>query len=290
MVIGRSGQLWCCFGIFSDPTLPTNSVSKPLNILVLIGSPRNEESWTYKSIRILEGKICELVSANFEYIFVEKLKLPFCDGCLHCVTVGEHDCPEYSIIGPIAAKMDRADGLILGSPIHTFNITGLMKNFVEFFMYKRNRPSFFGKKALVTATASGGGHKVVMDFLEQTANAWGCDVVGRMGISSSQMLKPKYLKLVDEVASELAATFVAAIQQGELGSPKFRHLMNFRAMQNMTRNQPDSVNHRYWQKRNWLDAEYYTSVPISLYARLMAGCIAGKMRSSMRKGNQKPYR
>jgi multimeric flavodoxin WrbA len=257
---------------------------------VFIGSPRNEESWTYKSIRILEEKIGALTPATFEYIFVEKLKLPFCDGCLGCVNTGEHACPEFATIGPLAEKMDKADGLILGSPIHTFNITGLMKNFVEFFMYKRNRPSFFGKKALVTATASGGGHTVVLDFLEQTANAWGCDVVGRIGISSSQMLKPRYLQHVDEVATEVADTFVKEIRKGELGSPKFRHLMNFRAMQNMTLNQKDSVNFRYWQERNWLDAEYYTKVPISFFARLMAGYVAGKMRSSVRKGNQRPYR
>jgi multimeric flavodoxin WrbA len=265
-------------------------VQDPLNILVFIGSPRNEESWTYKSIQLLEEKIRAITPVNFEYVFVEKLRVPFCDGCLECVNVGEHACPEFSIIGPVAEKMDRADGLILGSPIHTFNITGLMKNFVEYFMYKRNRPSFFGKKAVVTATASGGGHTVVMDFLEQTANAWGCDVVARMGISSSQMQKPKYLEHVDAVTAEIAATFVKEIRKGELGSPKFRHLMNFRAMQNMTRSMKGSVNYRYWAERNWLNAEYYTQVRINLFARLMAGYIAGKMRSSVRKGSQKPYR
>ena len=186
--------------------------------------------------------------------------------------------------------MDAADGLILGSPIHTFNITGLMKNFVEYFMYKRNRPSFFGKKAVVTATASGGGHTVVMDFLEQTANAWGCDVVSRMGISSSQMTKERYLKRVNKVAEEVAQTFISEINKGELGSPKFRHLMNFRAMQNMSSNQKGSINEKYWQDRGWFDKEYYTDVPINPFARMMAGYIARKMRQSTKKGNQQPYR
>jgi multimeric flavodoxin WrbA len=263
---------------------------KPLNILVLIGSPRNEESWTYKSIRILEEKMQALQPVQFDYVFVQKLKIPFCDGCLECVNVGEQACPEYSTIGSVATKMDQADGLILGSPIHTFNITGLMKNFVEYFMYKRNRPTFFGKKAVVTATASGGGHTVVMDFLEQTANAWGCDVVSRMGISSSQMHKEPYLKLVHKVAAEVAETFIREINQGELGSPRFRHLMNFRAMQNMAFNQKNSINYKFWEERGWFDAEYHYKVPINVFARAMAGYIAGKMRKSTRKGNQQPYR
>ena len=66
--------------------------------------------------------------------------------------------------------------------------------------------------------------------------------------------------------------------------------MNFRAMQNMTLAQKGSVNFRYWQERDWLDAEYYTDVPIKPFARLMAGYIARKMRKSIRKGNAKPYR
>ena len=264
--------------------------SKPLKILAFVGSPRNEESWTYKYMRIIEQRMAAIQPVEFEYIFVQRLNVPFCDGCLKCVSVGESACPDFGIIGPIAEKMDQADGLILGSPIHTFNITGLMKNFVEYFMYKRNRPSFFGKKAVVTATASGGGHTVVLDFLEQTANAWGCDVVSRVGISSAQTHKLPYIEKMNAVAEEVASTFIREINKGELGSPKFRHLMNFRAMQNMTRNQPDSVNLSYWKKHNWMDAEYYTNVPINAFARMMAGYIARKMRKGIRKGNQKPYR
>jgi hypothetical protein len=58
----------------------------------------------------------------------------------------------------------------------------------------------------------------------------------------------------------------------------------------MTRNQKDSVNYHYWKERNWLEAEYYTDVPINPFARLMAGYIARKMRQGIRKGNAKPYR
>jgi len=263
---------------------------QPLKILAFIGSPRNEDSYTYKCIRMIEDRMAAIQPTDVEYVFLQKVGLPFCDGCLHCVSIGEHACPEFAKVGPIAEKMNHADGLILGAPVHTFHVTGLMKNFCEFFMYKRNRPSFFGKKAVVTATASGGGHKNVLDFLEGTASAWGCDVVTRMGISSSQMQKHAYQERVAAVVEEVAQTFVREIGKGELGSPKFSALMNFRAMQNMTSNQQDSVNFRYWEERDWLDAEYYTKVKINPVARAAAGHIARKMRKSTRKGNLKPIR
>jgi len=266
------------------------SASDAWKILVIIGSPRNEESWTYKFIRSIEEKMRAIRPVEFEYIFILETGLPFCDGCLHCVTVGEHDCPQYSIVGPIDKKLDAANGIIMGSPVHTFYVTGLMKNFCEYFMYKRNRPSFFGKKTLLTATASGGGHRNVLDFLENTVTAWGCDVVGRVGISSAQMHKERYIAKSEAVAQELAESFVREIDKGELGSPKFRHLMNFRAMQNMTRNQKNSVNFRFWEERDWLEAEYYTDVPVNPLARMFAGYIARKMRKATRKGNLKPIR
>lgn len=263
---------------------------RALRVLAIVGSPRNEASWTYKGIRLIEERMQQIRDVEFEYIFVQKTGIPFCDGCLTCINISERSCPEFDKVGPIAAKMKDADALILGAPVHTFNVTGLMKNFVEYYMYQRNRPSFFGKKAVVTATASGGGHTVVLDFLEQTANAWGCDVVSRMGLSSSQMGKAAYRERAEAVAADVAQTLLNEIDMGKLQSPKFRHLMNFRAMQNMASNQKGSVNHRYWEDRNWFNAEYYSDVPINPFARIMAGYIARKMRSSTRKGNLKPYR
>ncbi len=265
-------------------------MTAPLSILAIIGSPRNEESYTYKVIRQIEEKMQAIQPTEVEYIFLGKLLVPFCDGCLSCVNIGEEACPEYSTIGPIAEKMDKADGIILGAPVHTFNVTGLMKNFVEYFMYKRNRPSFFSKKAIVTATASGGGHKVVLDFLEGTATAWGCDVVSRLGISSAQMIKPRYQELVDQYTQETADDFIAAINRGGLDRVKFKHLVNFRAMQNMTRRQKGSKNYAYWQERDWLDAAFYTKAPASPFAKFLAGYISKRMRRAIRKGNVTPYR
>ena len=269
---------------------PPPPPDKTLDVLALIGSSRNEESWTYKIQTIIEQKMNTLRPTRFDYVFIEKLKIPFCDGCLQCVNVGEHACPDFAIVGPIAKRLDECDAVILASPVRTFAVTGLMKNFCEYFMYKRNRPSFFGKKAVVCATASGGGHKEVMNFLEGTASAWGCDVVTRLAISSSQMHKERYIKLVHEEAQDVAGILVREIEKGQLGTPAFRHLMNFRAMQNMTRNQKGSVNHQYWTDRNWLDAEYYTNVPLNPLARYMAGRISRKMRKATRKGNLKPIR
>jgi multimeric flavodoxin WrbA len=271
--------------------------SDVLNIYVVIGSPRNESSFTYQGLRILEAKMNSIRPTRFEYLFLQKLALPFCDGCLYCVSKGEEHCPDFAKIDPVVKKFEAADGIILAAPVHTFNVAGLMKNFVEYFMYKRNRPSFFGKKAVVFATAAGGGHKVVLDFLEGTAEGWGCDVVSRIGISSSQMglkhgeaAKPQYMEHLDAAVADVGGAFIEAIESQSIQAADFKQLMNFRAMQNMTRRQKGSVNYNYWQRNGWLEADFYSEAPVNFFAYWMARYIGSRIRKAMKLGNVKPVR
>lgn len=231
-----------------------------------------------------------LQPTRFEYVFLQRVGLPFCDGCLSCVRKGEEFCPEFESIDPIVKKMELADGIALAAPVYTFNVTGLMKNFCEYFMYKRNRPSFFGKQAIVVTAASGGGHKVVLDFLHRTVGAWGCDVVGRLGISASQMQREDYVEKVNAAAQDVAEKFSSAIINADRQAPDFSALINFRTMQIMTNSVTKTKNYRYWAERGWLDANYYTDVPSKLLTRLAVNFIAWRIRTAKKKGKISPVR
>ena len=261
-----------------------------LNILAIIGSYRNEESHSYKTLKLIEARMNALQPTRFEFIFLQRVGLPFCDGCLSCVRKGEEYCPEFESIDPIVKKMELADGIALAAPVYTFNVTGLMKNFCEYFMYKRNRPSFFGKQAIVVTAASGGGHKVVLDFLHRTAGAWGCDVVGRLGISASQMKSEAYIEKVDAAAQDVAEKFSSAIINQDQQSPDFGALINFRTMQLMTNGAATTKNYHYWAERGWLDADYYTDVPSKPLARLAVNFITWRIRTARKKGKISPVR
>jgi len=261
-----------------------------LNILAIVGSYRNEESYSYKTLKLIEERMNALRPTRFEYVFLQQVGLPFCDGCLSCVRQGEEFCPEFETIDPIVKKIEAADGIALAAPVYTFNVTGLMKNFCEYFMYKRNRPSYFGKKAIVVTAASGGGHKVVLDFLHRTAAAWGCDVVGRLGISSSQMQREVYIEKVNAAAQDVAEKFSTAIINADQQSPDFATLINFRTMQVMTNAATTTKNYRYWSDRDWLEANYYTDVPLKPMTQLAVNFIAWRIRNARKKGKISPVR
>ncbi len=262
----------------------------PLKILAIIGSPRNEESHSYKTLKLIEERMNRLRPTRFEFVFLQRTGLPFCDGCLSCVRKGEEFCPDFATIDPIVRQIEAADGIALAAPVHTFNVAGLMKNFCEYFMYKRNRPSFFGKQAIVVTAAAGGGHKVVLDFLQRTAAAWGCDVVARLGMSSSQMQSDAYLAKLDAAAQDVAETFSTSIVNADPQAPDFAGLINFRTMQIMTNAAKKTKNYRYWAERGWLDANYYTDVRPNPLTALAVAFIAARIRRAKKKGKISPVR
>ena len=259
-------------------------------VLAIIGSPRNEASYSYKTLKMIEHALNAIEPTTVDIIYLQQLALPFCDGCLSCVNVGEKSCPEYRKVQSVIEKMEAADGLILSAPVHTFNVAGLMKNFCEYLMYKYSRPSFFGKKALVLTCASGGGHEVVLDFLERQASSWGYEVVGRLGVSRVQMDKPAYQALLDDCVSEVSSTLLAALNGRKKRAPDLKKMVNFKIMQTMTANAQETVNHQYWKQRNWLQSRYYEEDVINPVTNMVANFIVSKVRKAIKSGKVKPVR
>ncbi|WP_347707330.1 NAD(P)H-dependent oxidoreductase [Clostridium sporogenes] len=50
--------------------------------------------------------------------------------------------------------MEKADALIVTSPVYSLQITGLLKNSIDHMAYNFHRPRFFTKKALVITTTA----------------------------------------------------------------------------------------------------------------------------------------
>jgi multimeric flavodoxin WrbA len=275
-------------------TYTPKQAAEPLKLLALNGSPRGEESYTYRTACMLAEALNTRRPVEVEHVMLRDLSLPFCDGCLSCVKVGEHSCPDSETVQSVVARMHAADGLILSAPVHAFNVAALMKNWVEYSMYMHNRPRFFGKHAIVTATAAGGGHKVVLDYLETSASAWGYNVATRLGVSSGSWSKPGYVAQVTESCGDVADEFLAAYDKGCVPAPKAKQLVNFRIMQTMVQRAGEgtAANHAYWQERDWLSAKYYLhDAKLNPFGNALAAFVVGRVRSAIKSAaGPKPVR
>lgn len=95
---------------------------------------------TYRKGKTIDTVVDELLraaqqqSCQTEKIFLLDKHIEFCTNCRNCTQqagIIRGDCVISDDMKQILDKIDSADGIVLAAPINWFNITALMKRFVE---------------------------------------------------------------------------------------------------------------------------------------------------------------
>lgn len=103
-----------------------------MKVLALNGSPRMKASSTYHMLQpILEGM--EKAGAEIEIIHIRKLDLEACIGCYSCwvKTPGECIHKDKDSMAAALESYRAADLIIYGTPLYHFNMSGIMKTFID---------------------------------------------------------------------------------------------------------------------------------------------------------------
>ncbi|MCP3999996.1 MAG: NAD(P)H-dependent oxidoreductase [Gammaproteobacteria bacterium] len=230
-----------------------------MKILAIVGTPTKHDGYTTKTVEVLEQRFLKQRDAEFSYLFLEDHNLPGCQGRLSCIKFGEHKCPFEPKVTPIVRAMENADVVIFASPVHCFNVSTLMKNFIDLLVYQMHRPAFFGKKALIVATAAGAGQKGILKYLHKTVANWGFDVVGQLGTHSGFFDKEKYFNKLTKAADKLATKTITAVDKDVTPKPGLAELINFRVWRSTVaiNEQNSPYDWEHWKKSGWLDQDYY---------------------------------
>ena len=248
-----------------------------MKVLAIIGSPKGKGN-TYDVVRQVEEKMKGSGDIEFEYLFLRDVNLQPCRGCYICFDQGEDRCPLKDDRALIEEKMRGADGLIFASPTYVMNVSGLMKNFIDRFAYVCHRPRFF-KPTLIVSTTGGVAVQVTLLLLQFTAESWGCDIAGRLGVTVDPYLEklPEAERAGRAAALEKKAAAAAgrldAALRSKRAAPGTIKVAGF-----MLRKQAfgsDSgarLDHGYWEKNGWIqpDTHYFYDARIGPVKKLAA--------------------
>lgn len=251
-----------------------------MNILILAASPLGASSVTLRlAQRLVQAVFPE---AGCRVVQLADAGLPPCDGGLGDITAGEQDSPAARALAPIRAAMREADVVVFASPVHNFTVSALMKNFIDLMVVESHRPGFIGKPALLVSTAMGAGQQRVFHYLQEVVHSWGFRVVGRLGAATSMLGEPWYEARVALALERLRRRVPAAIAETR---PRvgLRDLIAFNVWRLVVElNREDSpVDHRYWQQRGWLGADYYFPCRSLAPARWLARLVVAMVRRSI---------
>ena len=105
-----------------------------MKVYAFNGSPRVDGN-TYLSLNIV-GEQLKQAGIEFEIIQVGSKPVPGCLGCGACIKAKNNKCQVYDdIVNEAIAKIQDADGILLGSPVHYSGVSGNLKSFLDRFFY-----------------------------------------------------------------------------------------------------------------------------------------------------------
>lgn len=271
-----------------ETSLSSSMENRPLKVLVIMGSPRRAN--TYHAAERIREILQENAPVDWEYVMLRDVALEQCRGCYACFERGEEHCPIKDDAALLEQKMHDADGVVFATPVYGFQVSGLMKVFIDRHSYIFHRPRFFRQKALLLTSAGVMGNKDVLEYLDAVARIWGFDVAARAGIASHATmgpLPPYRVRENEEKLQAAAGAFLAALRRGTRSKPGFFDVMAF----HIGRAPCDELgerapaDHAYWKNQGWLDTgkRYYVDVPVNPVYHALGTLAEWYMRRQIRK-------
>ena len=252
-----------------------------MKCVVINGSPHKGN--TYKLAQIVKKRMSEHGRIEFEEFHLGQYDMPFCKGCFCCFERGEHKCPHFEAVGPLAKAIESADALIVLSPAYSIAPTALLKNLIDHLSYYYHRSRFFTKKALVITSTAGAGAKPTARYIRDVLLAWGFNRVhcfspalhAGIGYSPDAKMESKLYRLADE--------FYADVAGGRLHRPKLKRVALYNVWRALAASDSQTFDGQYWHQNSLMETTFAPGIPRGPLGRLTGAIVFGMIKALMKK-------
>ncbi len=226
-------------------------------VTVFVGSAHRRNS--YKAAVQFINNLKALGEVEGEIVTLSDYKLGICRGCRVCFEKGEQFCPLRDDRDVLFEKMAASDGVVFATPNYCFQMSGLMKVFVDRFGFSVHRPRYAGKVfTTIVAQGFGGGDRIIKD-LNFFASTAGFTTVKGTCVTGFDPRTEKQQRKADRNLANLSKRFYAELAKPANPEPTLFQLFVF-CVGRMTIKQladPESIDYKYYAERGWLESDYY---------------------------------
>jgi multimeric flavodoxin WrbA len=226
-------------------------------VTAFVGSARKKH--TYGAVVQFLSNLQSMGDIEYEIVHLSDYRLETCKGCKVCIDKGEEYCPLKDDRDVLIEKMMASDGVVFASPNYSFQVSGLMKVFLDRLGFAFHRPRFFGKTfTSIVAQGIYGGDKIV-DYLDFVGNGLGFNTVKGSCITTLEPMTEKQQRKTDKVLAAQAGRYSARLEKPGYPAPTLFKLMIFRMSRTSMRLELDDSfrDYTYYAEKGWFDADYY---------------------------------
>lgn len=245
-----------------------NLVTNEMKVTAFVGSARKKHTYlmTEEFMRNLQ------LSGNitWEIVMLSDYYLETCRGCKLCLDKGEEFCPLKDERDRLIEKINESDGVVFASPNYSFNVSGLMKIFLDRLGFLFHRPDFFGRTFTSIVVQGVYGGKKINEYLDFAGEGLGFNVVRGRCLNSMEPITEKEQKKINKVICNLSREFNLSLMQEEYPVPSLFELMVFRMARTSVRVALNESwrDFNYYRKKGWFKTDYYYPTHLNLFKKV----------------------
>ena len=220
----------------------------------------------------------ELEEHDIEIIDIGKYQIEVCTGCENCLRNGE--CHIKDDVLMLQQKMIDADGIVIGTPIHLRQISGLLKVFLDRGCAWYHRSPLVGKPVLFATTTQVTGTKQAIKYLKDVALQFGmipCGNISRTLFTIEEKINTKSLYKFEKFLSK------SNIHKYR---PTLKQVIEFNT-QKVLAMEVLPLDRKYWQDKGYFDMPYFYESRISVVKRISGYLYLRMLLFFIRKSKEK---
>jgi multimeric flavodoxin WrbA len=235
------------------------------SVTAFVGSSR-KNGVTHRATRQFLDDLQSFGDVRSEVVFLSEYDVRLCRGCKACFIRGEEFCPLHDDRDLLIDMMTRSDGVVLASPVYSFQVSAVTKAFLDRLGFAFHRPRFHGKAYTSIVVEGLYGGRDVVKYLDFVGGALGFNVVKGSRIvcrknpdtAHEPMLEEERRKM-DEALARQSRRFHELLSSPAFPAPSIFQLMGFRMARTSIKLEQgdDRRDHAYYREHGWFDSDYY---------------------------------
>jgi multimeric flavodoxin WrbA len=247
-------------------------------ITVILGSARKK--FTYNYSKEFVNQIKSTCDIECEFVFLHNFALKPCIGCKLCMDKGEEFCPLRDDRDILLEKIKRSDAIVIATPNYSFQVSGVLKMFLDRFGFLFHRPRHFGKIFTCIVTEGMYGGNDIVKYLDRVGSFLGCNVVPGIVLKTLEPLSDSIKKKNKKMLRKHVKRFQISLNSASKPKLSLIKLILFRMSRISIQLMLDEsyLDYRYYRDQGWFTSDYYYPVNLRWPKKYMGRIFDGITR------------
>jgi multimeric flavodoxin WrbA len=232
-------------------------------VTAFVGS--GHKKLTHSAVRQFLDDLRSFRDVQTELVTLSDYRIGTCRGCRLCFDRGEENCPMKDDRDVLIGKIMASDGVVFASPNYSFQVSGMMKVFLDRLGYAFHRPRFFGKASTSIVTQGFFGGRKIVKYLDFAADCLGFNTVPGNCFTALDPPTAKEKAKRDKALAVQNRKFHERMTRTPFPAPSLMKLWGFRMGRTNVRLEltETDCDYRYYTDKGWFESDYFYPVRLN---------------------------